>query len=86
MTKTLDFRADLAPFRRAVAEMLSLSRALGPEGLTLLREFSTLHRAGGFSISQTLIVDGVATVRREPSAATLEFLADLRRRAGKDAA
>ena len=79
---TVDFRADLAPFQRVVAEILTLVRKLGPEGLELLREF-TAREKGGFSIGNASVMDGVATVAREASPVTLAFLEDLRRRVGQ---
>lgn len=82
MTRPVDFRADLVPFSKAVAEIVALVRKLGPEGLELLRDFTTREK-GGFSIGNASVSNGVATVTRDPSPATVAFLEDLRRRVGQ---
>ncbi|VDC28239.1 hypothetical protein [Pseudogemmobacter humi] len=84
MTKTVDFRADLVPFHRAVAEIIQLARQLGQPGREVLEAFYKAHGVSGFHVAgQTVLVDGVVTVLREPSPAAKALLEDLRRRVGE---
>lgn len=80
----IEFRADLAPFSRATAEMMQLVRQLGEPGLALLEAFCAAPRPEGFSVGRVAQVDGVAVMIREPSPALLEFMADLRRRCAEE--
>lgn len=76
-----DYRTDMAPWSRCVAELIRLATALPqPGGLERLREFTAGTRDFCEEVAQ--IKDGVLVVTVVPTARTLEFLDDLRARAG----
>lgn len=76
-----DYRTDMAPWSRCVAELIRLANALPkPEGLDRLRAFTSATR--DFCEEVERIEDDVLVVTMVPTARTLEFLDDLRARAG----
>ena len=77
MTRETVYQVDFAPWRVAVAEMLSLAKRLGPSGLDRLRVFHAGERAH-LCEQREVVVGGVVTVVVHPSAASRAFLAALR--------
>lgn len=78
MTSVLqaDFARDLAPYHRAVGELLRLCRSV-PGGVDRLRAWQAEHRHDLVEAVE-LIADGGVVVEVRPSAAMLALLADLR--------
>lgn len=76
MTGIVDYRRDMAPFRRAAGELLRLAGRV-PGGLAGLRDWYAAQPEGAAVYSER-IEDGVLLLVAEPSPAMLTYLAELR--------